>query len=120
MATRSAKASSRVAGKTSSGVAGRRRTANAASMSGGGGSWVVEPRRRSGTGRGRRDRDHRKTPPPAHCANLLRGGEAQHSVRLLLDDAAVVEQQVHVTEHLAEREVCLRHRHVAPQLLGEF
>ena len=45
--------------------------------------------------------------------------EPRHAVPLLLAHAAVVQQQVHVPEHLGKRQVCLRDRDVAEQRLGQ-
>src|SRR3954447_8236957 len=51
---------------------------------------------------------------------LASGFEAHDAARLALRHAALLDEQVDVAEHLAEREVGLRDRDVAPQRLGDL
>ena len=55
--------------------------------------------------------------PDARQPRTLGGLEHAHAVALVLADAAIGEQQVHVAEHLREREERLRHGDVAPERL---
>ena len=51
---------------------------------------------------------------------MLRDGEAHHAAFLLLDDVAVVAQEVDVPQDLRQGEVGLRDRHVAPHRLRQL